>query len=922
MNRSQILLFRFILVILVISTLNANLGAQNICYPFIKRQYFNNTEKVIGTRVFNSMTTVGLNNRGTGFWMSGHGLVNVANHVDGFLIRFDDTGKYVSSLRYGLKGTAANETVLDIASTPSAGAVVVGSSYTSSITATLGFVSYFTSNGKLKWTRGTSSSNRTGQSDIMNHVLVYDANTILVVGEGSQLTGKRNLIAAQLDSSGVTKWSLNVDMNNNEHHGQGIARVGNEWVITGWARSTQTYPFAVFVRNDGSIRKIWKGNSNGTNQFGHVIVSSGGTIYTVGSTGVGFAVNTLVCAFRSNGTRKWSRDIGTNNVVESGQHIYLEGGSLWASATSQTVANQRMLLFQIDTATGATIQAQKILSNGNANFTTASFQRNFDYRKKGGIIAMGTDNAAGIHNNFMINSPCNSACGSGTASAANAALTWTWDSSTYTAKSIGDLATVVFDTVSFYMTQTINCTEACPLPIKTIKSPLVICPSTSSVSTDATQALAESYSWDDGNTSPQRTFTTAGTFIVTSKNACGSRADSVVVGKTSPPVKPSLKDTLFCKSPFSYTLNVAQPFSKYVWDNGSTLSTRTFTKPGVFWLDTRNACGSRVDSVRFKILLPPVSPKLLDTALCIGKSVVMNFPKVPASLYLWPDGDTMVPKTFFGTQNVVLIVSNLCGVARDTFDVKLKFPPTKTKVKDTTFCSQYFAWDLNMSQTRVTNYLWENLATTPTRLITGTGKFWLTVSNECGGRTDTFNIFTDTVPAKRLVAEEWFCGGQQYLLKGQQFSGYSKYQWSTGAKTGNLSVSQSGNYVLHTYNACGERWDTVKVNSLRCDCHMLMPNAFTPFGSQGLNDEVRPIFVDDWGKTCVVKSGYWSVYNRWGECIFDKRPLTEAWNGIYMDEPVIDGIYVYIIHVIFDETVSGFRNMDKRGTIHVMDSKK
>jgi hypothetical protein len=811
----------------------------------------------------------------------------------------------------------------DVATTPSGGAVVVGSSVVGSVNAALGVVSYFTPGGKLKWTRESPSSSRNGQPDVFNHVLVYDANTIVVVGSGSQLTGKRNLIAAQLDSNGATKWTLNVDMGNNEHHGWGVARVGGEWVITGWCRSTQTFPFAVFVKTDGTVRSLWKGTSNGISQFGHVLVAPGGTIYTVGTTGANLTAQILVCAFTADGTRKWTRSIGANNVLETGHHLVLEGGSLWLSSTYQTFVNNRQLLVQIDTATGATTQTQKILANGNTNYALTGFMRSFVPMPKGGMVAIGVDNSAGVHNNFMINSPCNTNCGTATSTVNNTALTWTWASSTsYTATSYGDLAVVNFDTASFYINQAINCTQVCPMPIKVVSSPLVLCPSTTSVSTNATQALAESYAWTDGGTSPTRTFTAEGTFYINTINACGTRKDTVVVGKASAPVKPNLKDTLFCKNPFNYTIDVAQPFCKYVWDNGSTLSTRTFTKPGVFWLDTRNACGSRVDSVRFKLLLPPVSPKIADTGVCVGKNIIVDFPKVPASLYTWSDGDTMVPKTFFSSTKATLRVTNLCGVAYDTFDIKIKLPPTKSRVKDTTFCNRFFAWDLDMTHPDVRGYQWDDLTGSPQRVIMGTGKFWLTMTNDCGARTDTFFIFTDTVPEKRLVGEEFFCSGVSYVLKGAQFSGYSKYLWNTGAKTGNLNVTQSGLYSLHTFNACGERRDTVKVNALRCDCKMWMPTAFSPYSSQGLNDEVKPMFVDDWGKLCGVKTGTWSVYNRWGECVFDKRPVTEAWNGLYMDEPVMTGMYVYIVNVTFDETVSGFRNMIRQGTILVVDAKK
>ena len=476
MNFSRASLKYFLVSFLSVAIL-VGVRAQGICYPFIKRQYFTNTDKV----GLSSMNTSAISGDSKGFWVVGSGTVSGSNHQDGFLMRFNDTGKFVSSIRYGVKGfLGANENINDVAVTPSGGAVVVGSSTVSSINTSLGVVSYFSANGKLKWTKETPSSSRSLQSDVLYRVLVYDANTILVVGEGRQQTGKCNIIAAELDSSGITKWSLNLDLNNTEHHATGIARVGNEWVITGWSRTLQTYPVAVFVRNDGSVRKVWKGTSTGINQFNSVLVAPGGTIYTVGVTGSNLTANVLVCAFTANGNRKWTRNIGTNNILEFGQHVFLEGSSLWVSSNYTAFTNNRTLLFQIDTSTGATIQNQKILSNGNVNFSTPNFARNFLPRSKGGVVVIGTDNSAGVHNNFMINSPCNSTCGTSASTATNSALAWTWDTSAYTLKSFGDMASLTFDTASYSVTQTVNCTQACPLPIKTVTSPLVICPSMSS----------------------------------------------------------------------------------------------------------------------------------------------------------------------------------------------------------------------------------------------------------------------------------------------------------------------------------------------------------------------------------------------------------------------------------------------------------
>jgi hypothetical protein len=60
-----------------------------------------------------------------------------------------------------------------------------------------------TASGHCDSNVGGGESSRNGQGDVLNHVLVHDANTILVVGSGSQLTGKRNLIAAQLELKNV-----------------------------------------------------------------------------------------------------------------------------------------------------------------------------------------------------------------------------------------------------------------------------------------------------------------------------------------------------------------------------------------------------------------------------------------------------------------------------------------------------------------------------------------------------------------------------------------------------------------------------------------------------------------------------------------------------------------------------------------------
>jgi len=891
--------------------------AQGFCNQFIKKEYLTITEYVpaAGTRLLTTIVPVATAVSGKVHWYVGYGNGS-GGSGDGWVVRTNDTGKVLSAVRFGVLSN--KEVVTNIRTTPTGGAVVVGSTYVSGITSDLGFASYFGNNGKLKWTARTASVGRVSNSDVLNNVYIADANRFLVVGSGLQLTGKRNVIATMLDSSGNTVWNHNIDLGNTEQHGVDASKVGNEWVVTGWARSTQTYPFAIFIKSSGGVRKIWKGNTVGTNTFGSVVVGSNGTIYTAGTAGGAFGSNVLVSAFRADGYRKWTRSIGGVAASEVGHHIELDGANLWISAAVQGAPSREMLA-QIDTASGATV-ISKIMSNGNTSYVAPNYANSFDNISAGGTTSIGLDAQAGAHFNIILSNPCENLCGISSYNITNNSLIWGWDTTTYTVNLPGDFPGITFDTVSFATNRTINCQSACPLPVKTLKPDYLLCTGSPSVTINATQPLGVSYQWSDGSTAASKVFTTAQTVYVNTTNPCGTIKDTVNIVAASAPSKPNLKDTLFCSTPISHTIDVAQNYCTYVWDNGSTLSSRTFTKMGTYWLETKNSCGFRVDTLKLKLILKPVSLKLKDTVVCSGKSVVVDFVKLSPNLYTWNDGDTMVPKTFSSKQQVILDISNQCGTALDTFDIDVRFPPSKAKLKDTTFCARPFSWSVDVTQPYATGYQWSDGFTSPVRTINFTGKYYLLTQNNCGTRIDSVQVFFDTLPLDVFTDTAfWFCRGDKYTIKAYQPFGNFKYEWSTGAKTPEITVGASGNYWVKTYNNCGNRVDNLRAFAEvggNCNCKWFMPNAFTPYGSRGLNDEVKPMIY------CGVKEGYWSVYTRWGECVFDKRPLTEAWDGSYNGELVPEGMYIYLIHAIFDETVMGYRNLDAQGTILLISGKK
>ncbi len=67
-----------------------------------------------------------------------------------------------------------------------------------------------------------------------------------------------------------------------------------------------------------------------------------------------------------------------------------------------------------------------------------------------------------------------------------------------------------------------------------------------------------------------------------------------------------------------------------------------------------------------------------------------------------------------------------------------------------------------------------------------------------------------------------------------------------------------------------------------------LPDAFTPNGD-GINDKV---FVKGWGIENLLS---FSIYNRWGELVFQTNDLNEGWDGTYKGQVQNPDSYAYIV---------------------------
>jgi gliding motility-associated-like protein len=88
-----------------------------------------------------------------------------------------------------------------------------------------------------------------------------------------------------------------------------------------------------------------------------------------------------------------------------------------------------------------------------------------------------------------------------------------------------------------------------------------------------------------------------------------------------------------------------------------------------------------------------------------------------------------------------------------------------------------------------------------------------------------------------------------------------------------------------------------------------VPNSFTP-NSDGMNDSFKPIFTSRINETDFK----FTIYNRWGEVVFETFDLNAAWDGTYNGVIVKDAVFIWTVS--FRDTITD-KKYDHKGHITV-----
>ncbi len=134
--------------------------------------------------------------------------------------------------------------------------------------------------------------------------------------------------------------------------------------------------------------------------------------------------------------------------------------------------------------------------------------------------------------------------------------------------------------------------------------------------------------------------------------------------------------------------------------------------------------------------------------------------------------------------------------------------------------------------------------------------------------------------------------------------GFASYNWTNNITTqSSYIVKQPGIYWTEVSNLCGVARDSIEVLD-KCNFEIYMPNAFTPNGD-GLNDSFG---VSGYNKNKFIKL---SIYNKWGQRMFETTDREKKWNGNFKGQLQPAGIYVYYLQM---KTLDG-KPLSKKGSV-------
>jgi gliding motility-associated-like protein len=186
----------------------------------------------------------------------------------------------------------------------------------------------------------------------------------------------------------------------------------------------------------------------------------------------------------------------------------------------------------------------------------------------------------------------------------------------------------------------------------------------------------------------------------------------------------------------------------------------------------------------------------------------------------------------------------------------------------------------------IARYQWQDGSTASSYLVSKAGNYRLKVfgTNGCTNK-DSITISYTALPVVEISGDSVLCGGNPIVLTGKVRNA-NNFVWQTGSTNAQFTVTDPGMYKITATNMCGTSVAAKIIN--KGICSLILPNAFTPNGDW-TNDIFRIKYPFE------TRQFLFTIYNRWGEKIFQTKDIKTGWDGTYHGQLQPAGSYIWFI---------------------------
>lgn len=324
------------------------------------------------------------------------------------------------------------------------------------------------------------------------------------------------------------------------------------------------------------------------------------------------------------------------------------------------------------------------------------------------------------------------------------------------------------------------------------------------------------YLWENGDSGFEnisRVVSDSGLYwLEVSSGQCAERDSIYVTIEDVPVAQFGFEDTTLCNLS-SATLSVSDGFDEYLWSNGETDESITFTATGTYWVNVRKGNCVIGDTVSVEMLAVPAFTLGEDTTLCLGDTLEYNI-DVGTFTYLWEDGTSgtgIMQRRIASEDTIALTISQEECSRSDTMIVSTSAIAPIGLADSIALCALGTV-TLEVLGT-YDSYLWNDGNTLNSTEATIAGEYYVETRLEHCVEYDTIQVFEVVLPTISLGDDTTLCAGDSLLYEFSE-EGIS-FEWSDlSTSTGSTSnvINQEGIHWLEWSRlGCSNR-DSVEVS--------------------------------------------------------------------------------------------------------------